>query len=66
MTVGFVPIGPNLTEGPAATWDSRRSIKEEELLSRSFCEDVIIPQAHPATSEIVVGKRVFSKKKKIF
>jgi hypothetical protein len=23
-------IGPNLTEGPAATWDLRRSIKEEE------------------------------------
>jgi hypothetical protein len=24
--------GPNLSEGPAATWDFRRSIKEEESL----------------------------------
>jgi hypothetical protein len=31
LMVGGLSQRPNLTEGPAATWDSWRSIKEEEL-----------------------------------
>jgi hypothetical protein len=30
MMVRGLSLRPNLTEGPAATWDFRRSIKEEE------------------------------------
>jgi hypothetical protein len=30
IVIGGLSQRPNLTEGPAATWDFRRSIKEEE------------------------------------
>jgi hypothetical protein len=36
LNIFLQKIGPNLTEGPAATWDFRQSTKEEAKNRRSF------------------------------